>query len=424
VITIQVPYDLEDDLREISIRLDVTYFTPKGKFEFLSSPSVTTELPIDVNVHDFFKASLLFSRFQIRSSRGIPLHIFGVNLDGTDQFSVQPPPCAITPMVVFTNQPATVVYKIMQKSGVDATSALTRQAIANELPLTMTIDYGCVDEYALVATKTRFNKAVAGSQFAPLGILLTQTFADKMRRIVSLDHFSKAALLRQVHIPSYQSLGWNSLIDGLPTALGAEISPWLQAWHSENRVIPLPQLSEGNGVNPDSFSHRITMNVPLPRLHILQTVSLSFPKSESAIFSTGSLIPATVTIKHTRRWDSPTALKAVSSSPNTPLEFIFEVDAPSDVWLIGGQRRTKFLAKEDEVKTWTIMIMPLKVGRLLLPTVDTRAIGKGLENISCETDSRSLGDTVIVIGDLGSTTVELSEGPTGTEAVMTGSEKR
>jgi hypothetical protein len=423
--TIRLPYNLEDDLREISIRLDVTYFTPDGRFEFMSNPSIATELPVDVNVHDFFKSSLLFSRFQIRSSSGIPLQILDISLDGTDQFTVQQPPCTITPLLIFPSQPATFMYKIEQthKTGSDLKSA--RQTVAEEQPLTLTIEYGCVDEYAIVAAETSFQKAVSGSTFAVLSPLLLRTFSGNLRKATSVKQYSEVALLTELQIPDYLSMKWNLLLDNLPPTLCAELRPWLQLWHEENKVATVSRLGgDGSATFDDDLTRTIIMNVPLPRLHILHTVSTTFPKSEKQVYSTGSLIPVTVTITHTRRWDTPSAFKSIASTPDAPLDFVFEIDAPNDAWLIGGQRRTKFTAKEDETKNWSFMIMPLRVGRLLLPTIDIRALGKGTQVISCEVDLRSLGETVVVIADLGSVTVGLSEGSTGGDAVLIESEER
>jgi hypothetical protein len=424
VTTIHIPYNLEDDLREISIRMDITYVTPEGKFEYLSNPTIRTELPVDVNVHDFFKSALLFSRFQIRSSTGMPLQILGVNLEGTDRFTAQPPPCTLTPMLVFPNQPATILYKIKQTFEEDPEKKQVRQSIAEESPLTLTIDYCCVDECVVVAAETVFTQAVSKSPFAPLRPLLLQTFSRRLREAMPLKLFSQAAMLHELRVPSYQSMKWNLLLDSLSTTLCATLRPWLQSWHTENTIVPISYLGDDDSAISETLSHRIIMNVPLPRLHILQTVSITLPRSESKIYSTGSLIPATVIIKHTRRWDTPDHLKTISLTPDAPLEFVFEIDAPSDAWIIGGQRRTKFTAKEDEIKSWTFMIMPLRIGRLLLPTVDIRALGKGTVIVSCETDLRSLGDTAVVVADLESTTVGLTENSNGGDAILLESKKR
>ncbi|KAF2432160.1 hypothetical protein EJ08DRAFT_136502 [Tothia fuscella] len=421
--TLHIPYNLEDDLHEISLRLDISYTTPKGKFEHWSHPTISTELAVDVSVHDFFKASVLFSKFLIKPMGGVPLQVLEVKLEGTDRFSVQTPPCALTPVLVFPSQPAIIMYRIAQKDNSHDKLRAPRQSIVDEKPLMMTIDYGRIDEQAVDAAVTLFREAVVVSQFATISFLLVQTFKDQLRRLLPTTQFVEVAMVNQLRLPEFQDLGWNTLLDSLPKVLAADLLLWLRLWHSNHEIVEVPLHHDKIAYDTKLPTHQIVMNVPLPRLHLLQTVSLTFPKSEPAVFSADNLIPAEINIKHTRRWDSLAAFTSISA-PDSALEFVYEIHAPNNTWLIGGQRRTKFSAKEDESMSWTVFMMPQKAGRLLLPTVDVRVIGTGAEEISCETDLRSLGDTIIVVANLETTTVSLSEGVGGGEAVMIGSNQR
>jgi hypothetical protein len=132
----------------------------------------------------------------------------------------------------------------------------------------------------------------------------------------------------------------------------------------------------------------------------------------------GTPLTATLRIQHTRRWDSHGSLKTTASHLSTSLEFMYEIDTAPDTWLIGGQRRARFTADENEVKTWSIMLIPLRTGKLLLPSVDVRAFGKEAEDITCETEFKGLGETVQVIGNIGATTVVMRDGMMGPEAVL------
>jgi len=406
--TIRIPYDLEDSLRRILIGVDLTYYTPKGRFEYFSNPSIPTELALDVNVHDLFKSSILFSRFRIRASKGMPLQVLDVNLDDSDRFKVQAPPCEITPMLVFPKQDATVMYQIKQKT------PKGRQPASEEKPLTLTVNYVCVYEAAISATEQRFKEALSQTDFGALSKVLIHTLSNAIRRLEP-EVFTQVALVGEVRTPGYDSVGWKALLDSLPPSISKGLEPWLRTWHEENNVFPLILPSSIKN-SPTLLHQTITIAVPLPRLHILHTISLSLPTATTPLFSTGSLIPATVTISHTRQWDTP-----FSSSP---LEFTYDIDAPADTWLIGGQRRTKFTAKEDEVLTWTIMLMPLKSGRLLLPSMEARLVDKTAADWGCETDYRSSANTIIVIGDVGNTTVGLSDGSSGAEAILISSDRR
>jgi hypothetical protein len=408
-IIIRIPYDLEDNQRRILIGIDFTYHTPKGRFEFFSNPSIPTELALDVNVHDLFKSSTLFSRFRVRASKGMPLRILDVNLEESDRFMVRAPPCKITPMLVFPKQDATIMYHIQQK-----VTQKGRQPALEEKPLRLTLNYVCVHEAAISAIEKRFAESLAQTKFSALSRVIARTLSEAIRRLEP-EVFIQVALLHEVRPPEYDSVGWKISLDGLSPNISKGLEAWLRTWHEENTVFPIA-LPSSTQDSPTFLHQKITIAVPLPRLHILHTISLSLPTSSTHLFSTGSLIPATVTISHTRQWDTPFS--------SAPLEFTYDIDAPVDTWLIGGQRRTKFTAKENEVLTWTIMLMPLKSGRLLLPSMEARLVDKTAADWSCETDYRSSAKTVVVIGDVGNTTVGLSDGSGGSEAILISSDRR
>jgi trafficking protein particle complex subunit 10 len=408
-IVIRIPYDLEDTLRRISIGLDVTYNTANGRFEYFSNPSIPTELALDVNVHDVFKSSFLISTFKIRASKGVPLRVLGINLEGTDRFSVQSSTSEITPMIVFPQQEAQVFYKIKRK---DAPNG--RQPASEEKPLTLTVQYICIFETAISAIEDRFAGALSQTKFNALKSLLTLHLSQALRRLES-DFFTRVALLCEIRTPDFQFIGWISLLDNLPPNISNDLERWLRKWHEESSMISLP-LHEPMTSLPDSSTHSITISVPLPRLQILHTISLSLPTATTPLFSTGTLIPATVTVSHTRRWDSPFS--------DSPLEFIYDIDAPADTWLVGGQRRTKFKAAEGETRMWTIMLMPLKCGRLLLPTMEVRLADKAAANLTCDTFYASSAQAVDVISDVGSTTVGLTDVSSGSEPILISSQRR
>jgi len=108
------------------------------------------------------------------------------------------------------------------------------------------------------------------------------------------------------------------------------------------------------------------------------------------------------------------------TSPFDPLDFYYTIDANPDVWLVAGQRRVQFTAKEDEVKEWNVVLIPLRAGNALMPNVEIRAKIKPKEEtkqtpvvesevLNCETDYWSYGDAVVVVPDVGTSTVGVGE---------------
>jgi hypothetical protein len=171
----------------------------------------------------------------------------------------------------------------------------------------------------------------------------------------------------------------------------------------------------------------MVITVSIPQTHILHTASLSFnsPSSslDSVIATVGQPLMTTLRISHTRRWASPSSLLSAANltEVSEPIDFVYTIDANPEVWLVAGQRRAHFTAKEDEEHEWPIMLIPLKPGNTLLPNVDIRAKikpkeeGKGKSGIveadilNCETDYLSYGENVVVVSDVRSSTVGIGD---------------
>lgn len=166
----------------------------------------------------------------------------------------------------------------------------------------------------------------------------------------------------------------------------------------------------------------MVITVSIPQTHVLHTASLDLTQTLSSnVAIIGQPLSATIRIAHTRHWASTSSLVAAAnlSSPSDPIDFTYTLEAPSDQWLIAGQRRALFTASEDEVKEFAVMLIPLKAGNMLLPSVDIRARikpkekeeGKGGEEeiLNCETDYLSYGESVIAVPDVRSSTVGIGD---------------
>lgn len=167
----------------------------------------------------------------------------------------------------------------------------------------------------------------------------------------------------------------------------------------------------------------MVITVSIPQVHILHTTSLDLTSlsSQSKIALVGQPLHATLRVSHTRRWASSSSLIAAAnlSTAEDPIEFVYTLDASPDQWLIAGQRRALFTATEDEVKEFAIMLIPLKAGNTLLPSVDIRPRIKPKEKeddkggeeeiLNCETDYLSYGESVMVVPDVRSSTLGIGE---------------
>lgn len=199
-----------------------------------------------------------------------------------------------------------------------------------------------------------------------------------------------------------------------------------------------------------TLSRKIRLSVEVPTVDVLHTVTIHLDSNDSKkAFVIGRPMPAILTIKHTRRW------AAAELASNTPLAFAYTIDAPTDgPWLVAGPKRSRFNYKSNNEETKiSLVLVPLKPGMHLLPSIDIQPVNtsagssdpSGLSRmlspgqnsalteeettqplVSCETDYRNSGESVLVVREARTTTVTVRERdimpalqriPTATESV-------
>jgi hypothetical protein len=396
----KLPYDLEDSHKDISIRIDAVSSSPK--LEYTSIQKVTVELPLDVNVHDLFKPNHILSRFHVRSSNDMPLEIQHISLKDTSAFAVEPPAAIRLPVMIFAKQPATFMYKLHQRKRDGKVPP--REPASDEQPLTLAVDYQSVDEVVKNILLGKIMADLRKSDLKLLTRLLARFATERLDTLLSVRDYGEFAMTGEIAIPDFEAFGWTSITTQLERRMAESLNGWLGDWHQKNRICSFDPSSEKHS---GGFTKRkILISVPLPRLHVLQTVQLIPNIPPSNVISVGLPIFATLTLKHTRCWESPFT---VPGETDNSLDFVFDIDAPQDTWLIGGNRRIRFSSKEGELSTWKIILVPLRTGQLSLPGVEIRLVGKNTEEMSCETEYKGLGRRLTVVGNLQSTSLVMKE---------------
>lgn len=146
-------------------------------------------------------------------------------------------------------------------------------------------------------------------------------------------------------------------------------------------------------------------------MRVVHTASLRLPaSSEAAPFVVGEAIPATLVISHTRAWSHPPAQPETETKDDTnTLAFYYDLDANSDIWILGGRRRAYFEAAEDEEKAFEILLLPQRAGHLVYPSLDVRFADTGEEESAplggCELDYKNHGMAVRIVQGVTSSTV-------------------
>lgn len=226
---LQIPYDMETILQDLTIKIEIDYNTENGKFQYMSSFTIPVDLPLDVNVHDHFKSKSLFSKFNIKTASNVPLTLLDVSLEGSEEFEVQAPRRSKEPVHVFPKQPVAVTYKITKKAISAAGKRQSRISTAGSLSLS--VEYRCLDEDVLDRLRKLFAEAVEASPVHRLARLLTDTFADQLAHTILPHQFERIALLGKVSLGAFEETNWSDCLESLPLVIRDDTRSWLQKWH-------------------------------------------------------------------------------------------------------------------------------------------------------------------------------------------------
>ncbi|PGH33740.1 hypothetical protein GX50_03480 [[Emmonsia] crescens] len=418
---LSIPYTIEDDQTSLSARLEVTYETPDGQFSYFSATSIISTLPVSVNVQDMFKDDSLMSRFTISPAMVTPLRILNCEIPSSEVYEVQSSIHHGEVLDVFPRQPASLLYKITPCGDKPL------EADASKRSLALTIDFACLDEECLHVIEDQFVQDIGASKFEQLARLLTPRLLDAFRVEWTATDLEMISLTREIEMLSYERVQWETVTNSLGGKFGKEVVSWLKEWHTQHHTLSLP---DSNTTIPN---RQIIIPVDVPEVQIVHTANLTIPKPSNLTHATvGEMIPATLTIHHTRRW-----CPMENREPESSLEFSYELLVNPDVWLVGGRRRGNFTAKEGESRSFTVMLLPQRPGHLLLPGLEIKTFVTQVSAdpelvstvqrrvVSCEVDYLNQAETVLVSPNLQKTTVNLDiSGGAGGGSWLVESERR
>lgn len=434
-VKIKMPFSLEHDVTDISVKLEITYTTKKGDFTYATNPSMSIMLPLGVNVQDIFKHRALFSRFSITSSTTSPLRLLSTKLEDSEYFKAE---CgtAIKPLMVFPRQPASMLYKISPQS--PRQGVLYSNTHKAKMPLSLILQYICIEEEIDNAITQSLNQAFKGTPLFPYIRLLLPVVLGELQKHMLPYELEKIALLGEISTSILTDVSWQSKFAGLGQTVGDRkdiatlLSDTLQKWQSNNPTIPLEPLS----TKDIATSRSITIPVEIPPVTIVHTADLKLTKKSTVpahklVVPAHQPIAASLFVKCTRIWDTEPHLEADGTSLPHELAFVYEITGASDTWLIGGRRKGNFKFPSSTTSTnllkfeFPVILIPLREGFLPFPHVEIKAVpavrvlgadvGEGANAVvSCETDYRNAGETLRVISDAVKTTVSLdASGPQG-----------
>jgi hypothetical protein len=510
---IRFPFTVEHDVLDVAVRAEVTYSTDKGTFTFFKASSVPISLALEVNVQDIFKHEALFSRFAVSTASDSPLRLLKNELIGSDLFESHFGQPSSHPVMIFPKQPASLLYKITRKPGSkldpkakktlylklhysviqDEIAALFSQALTAALASTP------LKELSKVLVSTVLQRVREG---------LTAYDLEKATLLGELPTAFLAAIPWEKLLPSVGPTAQHNTPKATSTS---SLPAFLRAWLRTHPTLPLPL---GTTAQPPPSATTILIPVDIPPVSVVHTADIRLRRPVASLTAPthrqkkhgdinganggeegqddggnaangdgngaededaddiegcptvllNQVLPATLHLKWTRLWDTAdtpasgpglggagaSGAENVTAARDRDLEFVYEIVAAADTWLVGGRRKGHFVipavgtptSSDDNgevvglsstVETEAeipVVLVPLREGYLPFPGVEIREVGAGSSGGDgdrtpdggrdagreagsgggygqCETDFRNLGETVCVVADRGKVTVSL-----------------
>ncbi|KAH7150245.1 trafficking protein particle complex subunit 10 [Dactylonectria estremocensis] len=430
--TIRFPYSVEQDIGDVSAKVEVSYTTELGdKFYFAKSMAIPISLALGVNVQDVFKHKALFSRFNVSTSSSSPLWLYKSELLHSDIFESEfgiPPSNTV---IVFPKQPATLLYRVTRKPGVKIT---TRSSKTMYLKLHYSVLQTEIEEL-VVASILETLKETSLKQYARY---ISAAVIKEVKSGLQVQDLERSALLGAVTTVFLADVAWERYFTGLGQVPGSQdvaataITTLLKEWQKSNPRVTIPTSQPADPCT-------ILIPVEIPSLSILHTADIRLQQPLSTLVEQkpgatptvciNQMLPATLQLKWTQIWDTVTQHKRDQ-------EFSYEVTAPVDTWLVGGRRKGHFVIPGSSIEPLSsqpeteaeipLVLIPLREGWLPYPSVDIREVKDAASVASAnespqlsEVDVRNLGETVRVVGERKWVTVSLdASGPGGGPLVL------
>ncbi|RMD43164.1 hypothetical protein DV735_g1915, partial [Chaetothyriales sp. CBS 134920] len=390
---IVVPFTLENaNEAAILVKCELSYSSGEEQYTLFETCQADVFLPVSVNVQDIYRTSYWFSRFHVGPSTPVPIIILameveeqpGLKVKGHDIF-------AQSGAMAFPHQPAQWTVRL--------------QSIPPNSPVqkfTLLVRYKSVDHIIVKSLEQVFRQDLSAAGFGKYIRPLSKCLVQNMQNAWTAQDLEAAGLTQEMEIwHRDDDVDLRTILKGLDETDSRQLDTWLAAWYRNRNVIQLDQ-SKGQ-----TMTLKLAVELP-PRPPVITAVLTITDgiSSPAGVASLGQPVFCELLIEKSL---PPWLARAET-------EFIFEIFAQADTWLVGGSRKGYLPASQPATKT-RIILIPQRVGSILLPLVDVRCRrrqqGKAggsereWEEVPIEMNNRSTSTTIIVSPNMKSTTLEL-----------------
>ncbi|GAO49960.1 hypothetical protein G7K_4095-t1 [Saitoella complicata NRRL Y-17804] len=356
------PYAYDVDLSCVTATISVSYTTPTGTFTSTSTSTMEARLPLAVNVHDLFKAHTLFSKFSISCANG-PLRILEAGLEESEEFAVGSAPRKGTERgdVVFGSHSASYMFRISRRG--DAKKVSEAPA-----PLSLKVRFRTLEDELRWARRQYLRKLLGEAGLEKVAHL----FVNALNEVrVDDGKATEWALMEEVKGEEWQWAEWDLLMNEVGKEERERLKDALETF-TKARIEVTDEMKEGL----PNLERTIEIPVDVPEPRVVFTALLELRNEVD--LEIGAPVSAELTITRDSSWGSDEEFARAA------IDCLYEVQVDSEAWLLSGKRRAGFLLDGKKTETFSLLLVPLKSGHLMLPTVDVMVVKP--EGTSCQVD--------------------------------------
>lgn len=224
----RIPYGVENDPKEITVKVEVSFTTTYGEFTYGSCHTIPILLPLGVNVQDVFHQDTLFSKFTISTATSVPLRISKCHLQSSEYFDVVSPPLTDKKLDVFVRQPLSFVSKVCQKLKKDSNGKVDLKA---QRRLLLEIEYHCLDQEINDVVEQSLTKSLTGANLQELSRLLVPAVLTRLRSSLSIQELEMVRMLDEIDIGAALESVWTVLSASVQPGLRIRFANWVKEWN-------------------------------------------------------------------------------------------------------------------------------------------------------------------------------------------------
>lgn len=224
-ISIIIPYSVEHDPREITVRALLEYATDKGEYAFSCNACLSILLPLAINVQDSFKQDVLVSKFTIGPSTPVPVRISSCYLEGNEDFHVSSGAPMDVRLDVFPRQPLTLISKIYQNTLDKGVKGLSKNK------LFLQVEYNILEDEIRAAVEQAILGDLTTTPFQKYSRVLGRSLLATLNGRLAVLDLEAVSVCREMYVGSFEEWTWEVVLAGLSTKDRLDLRRWLQDWH-------------------------------------------------------------------------------------------------------------------------------------------------------------------------------------------------